>query len=89
MCCFVVLGVAWPLLLSPCNKTMCRIFVSVLRGCCVGLFFGFARFAIPLAAVLYWVDRCFDSWVLPGLRCLLRVTQSLQTLVMPFIHATS
>ena len=40
----------------------------------VGVWFGFVRFALLLAVVLCWVDRCFESWVLLGLLCLLRVT---------------
>ena len=47
-------------------------FTTVYR---VGVWFGFVRFALLLAVVLFWVDRCFDSWVLLGLFCL-RVAQS-------------
>ena len=37
----------------------------------VGVWFGFDRLALLLAVVLGWVDRCFYSWVLLGLFCLL------------------
>ena len=40
----------------------------------VGVWFGFVRFTLLLEVVLCWVGRCFDSWVLPCLFCLLRVT---------------
>ena len=40
----------------------------------VGVWFGSVRFALLVAVVLCWVDRCFDSWVLLGLCCILRVT---------------
>ena len=40
----------------------------------VGVWFGFVRIALLLAVILCWVDRCFDSWVLLGFFCLLRVT---------------
>ena len=53
---------------------MCRMVVSFTRVYRVGVWFGFVRFALLLAVVLCWVDRCFDSWVLLGLLCLLRVT---------------
>ena len=46
-------------------------FMRVYR---VGVWLGFISFALLLAVVLCWVDRCFESWVLLGLHCLLRVT---------------
>ena len=39
-----------------------------------GVCFGFVSFALLLAVVLCWVDRCFGSSVLPGSFCLLRAT---------------
>ena len=36
-----------------------------------GLWLDFVRSALRLAAVLFWVDRCFGSWVLLGFSCLL------------------
>ena len=54
---------------------MCRIIVSFTRVHCVGVWFGFVRLALLLAIVLFWVPRCFGSWVLLGLFCLLRATQ--------------
>ena len=54
---------------------MNRVIVSFTRVDCVGVWFGFVRFALLLAVVLCWVARCFGSWVLLGLFCLLRVTQ--------------
>ena len=41
---------------------------------CDAIWFGSVRSALRLAAVLCFVDRCFGSWVLLGLLCLLRVT---------------
>ena len=46
-------------------------FTKVYR---VAVWLGFVRFALLLAVVLCWVDRCFDSWMLLALLCLLRVT---------------
>ena len=65
--CVDLLDAAW-------GVGMCRIVVSVTRVYRVGVLFGLVRFALLLADVLCWVDRCFDSWVLLGLLCLLRVT---------------
>ena len=31
------------------------------------VWFGYVTFALPLAIILCWVDRYFDSWVLLGL----------------------
>ena len=56
---------------------VCRTVVPFTRVCRVGIWCGFVRFALLLAVVLCWVDRCFDSWLLLGLFCLLRVTQPL------------
>ena len=42
----------------------------------VGVWLGFVRFAALLAVVLCCVDRCFGSWVLLGLFCLDRATQT-------------
>ena len=39
-----------------------------------GVWFDFVSFALHLAVVLCWVDRCFGSWVLLALFLLLRVT---------------
>ena len=52
---------------------MCRTVASFTRVYRVGVWFGFVRFALLLAVVLSWVARCFDSRVLLGLFCLLRV----------------
>ena len=49
-------------------------FARVYRG---GVWFGFVGSALLLAVVLCWVDGCFDSWVLLGLLCFLRVTLNL------------
>ena len=54
---------------------MCTIIVSFTRVYRAGVWFGFVRFALLLAVVLCWVARCFGSWVLLGLFCLLRVTR--------------
>ena len=40
----------------------------------VEVWFRFVRFALLLVVVLCWVARCFGSWVLLGLFCLLHVT---------------
>ena len=46
-----------------------------MRGCIpLGVWFDFVRSALLLAVVLGWVARCFDSCVLLGLLCFLRVT---------------
>ena len=50
----------------------CEYRQGVYRG---GVRFGFVWFALLLAFVLCWVDRCLCSWVLLGLFCLLCVTQ--------------
>ena len=55
---------------------MCRIIVSFARVYRVGVWLGFVRSSLLLAVDLCWVDCCFDSWVLLGLLCFLRVTQS-------------
>ena len=52
----------------------CRIIVSFTRVNRDGVCFGLVRSALLLAVVLCWVDRCFDSWMLLALLCLLRVT---------------
>ena len=53
---------------------MCRIVVPFTRVYRAGVWFGIVRLALRLAVVLCWVDRCFDSWVLLGLLCLVRAT---------------
>ena len=53
---------------------MCRVIVSFARVYPVGVWFDFVRSALLLAVVLGWVARCFDSCVLLGLLCFLRVT---------------
>ena len=58
---------------------MCKIAMSFARVYRAGVWFGFVRFALFLAVVLCWVDRWFDSWVLLGLFCLLRLTQQVRT----------
>ena len=67
--------------MQPTNSQrvqMCWIVVSVARVYRVGVWFGFVRSALLLAVVLCWVDCCFDSWVLLGLLCFLRVTPHVQ-----------
>ena len=54
---------------------MFRVTVSLTSVCRIGVWFDFVRFAFLLAVILCGVDRCFGSWVLLGLFCLLRVTQ--------------
>ena len=49
------------------------VFCEVYR---VGVWFGFISLALLLAIILCWVHRWFDSWVLLGLFCPLRVTHS-------------
>ena len=44
----------------------------------VGVWLSFVRFALPLAVVLCWADRCFGYWVLLGLLCLLRVSLEME-----------
>ena len=44
-----------------------------------GVWIGFVRFALLLAVVFCWVDRCFASWVLLGLLCLLRTENACNT----------
>ena len=46
----------------------------LLRGSVV-MAFGFVGFALRLAVILRWVERCFGSWGVLGLFCLLRVTR--------------
>ena len=51
-------------LAPPRNTTyvaMCGIIVSFTRGHRDGVWFGFVRFAMVLAVVLCWVERCFSS----------------------------
>ena len=62
---------------------MCRIIVSATRVYRIGVLCGFIRFALLLAVVLCLVDRCFDSWVLLGLLCLLRRTRAPVGSVLP------
>ena len=54
---------------------MRRITVSFARVYRVKVWFGFVTFALLLAVVLCWVDHSFDSWVLLGLFCLLRIAR--------------
>ena len=48
----------------------------VMRVYRVRVWFGFVRISLVLllAVVLCWVERCFNSWVLLSVLCLLRVT---------------
>ena len=59
----------------------CEGCFSAHHTCLVGVWLGFVRFALLLAVVLCWVDRCFDSWALSGLICPLRVTPMLAALL--------
>ena len=67
-----ILGVAGLVLDPPCNT-------HKLRVSHVEVWLYFVRFALLLAVVLSWVARCFGSWVLLGLFCLLRVPHRLNT----------
>ena len=49
----------------------------------VGVWFRFVRFALLLAVIFCWDDRCFDSWVLLALVCLLRVTHNRSHVICP------
>ena len=44
-----------------------------------GAWFSFVRFALLLAVVLCWVDRCLEFWVLLGFFCLVRVAHHFKT----------
>ena len=67
--CVDLLDAAWGI-------AMCRMgLLCILRAYRVGVWFGSVRFALLIVVVICWVDRCFDSWVLLGLICLLRVTK--------------
>ena len=50
--------------------------VSFARVYRVGVWLGFFRSALLLVVVLRWVDCFLGSWLLLGLLCILRVTQS-------------
>ena len=54
---------------------MCRVIMSFAKVYHVGVWFRFNRSALRLAVALCWVEFCFDSWVLPGSLCFLRITQ--------------
>lgn len=58
--------------------------VSFMRVYVVGDWFGFIRFALLLAVVLFWADRCVVSWALLGLFSLLRVTPAVKWALRAF-----
>ena len=57
---------------TPAQKAKYSYKLYFTRVYRVGVWVGFVRFALLLAAVLCLGDRCSDSWVFLGLLCLLR-----------------